>query len=557
MITPPAAVAPPSRMAWVILGLILLSFLLSGLAGVNRQTDIDKLDTGRYLNAALDIRDHGGALTFPRQCLRFEYREDVQQPLFHLLLAPLSGRDLAFFVRAKLLTLLTGLAALVALFLAARRAALNDGASPGDAERADAVALLACLLLSLSPDFLDHATFPACEPLFILWLVLAWSFGLRWLRDEDSGWAAGVAVGLAYLTKGSGLLLLPLFILGALWKRFRLKTPMRPWGFVAAFVLVTSPLLLRNVIGYGNPFHDPNSSWMWVDRWEDSYAVASGVLPTPTPWNYVQSHSIADMAGRAFNGCCGVIGTLIGKTLALGTVSVMGAVLGGLVLALAAVGLISDRDRLRRGWTAAALALFLIPTLWYFPVVPGSRFVLAFAPLLMICAALGAVQLLDAIPLRAKGAPAKRLAGLTAAVCLVVIVVRLAGPDLWRNPAESTRLDPGFVELRTWLESHIPEGGAYAHGPSHGYTFTWSSSHRIRALTLPLVADAAGLDRWMREQKLMYLVLDGETLKRRGYLFGVPDFKPGATFQLRIPPGWKVAWRVDQPGGAIVLKTPD
>lgn len=562
MTVQPAPAAPRSRTAWILSGLILLYFLLSGLMNVNRQTNIDKLDTGRYLNAALAVSDNGGVLTFPMQCVRFEYREDVQQPLYHLLLAPFAGRDLGFFVRAKLLTLLTGIAALVVLFLVARRTT-DGGRETEDREEpaewglqpADAVALLACLFLALSCDFLDHSTFPACEPLFMVWLILAWGFGLRWLKGEGGGWAAGAFAGLAYLTKGSGLFLLPLFVLGALWKRFRLKTPARLWGVLIAFLLVASPLILRNILGYGSPLHDPYSACLWLDRWEDWDAVTTGVMPRPTLWSYLHTHSAGDIVGRVFAGCSGVIGTLAGKTLALGTVSIAGVVLGGLLLALAVVGLATDRDRLRRGWTTLMLAIFLVPTVWFFPVVPGSRFVLILAPILVLYAALGATPLLRSGLTRLKQSPDKWIARLLAGVCAVLIILRLATPDLWRNPAESMRLDPGFVELRAWLESHLPEGGAYAHGPSHGYNFSWNSPRRIRATALPPLRDAAELDSWMREQKLRYLVLDRETLQRRGYLFGVPDFRPGATTQLRIPPGWKVAWRVEQPGGAIVLGT--
>ena len=565
----PAPTAPPSRTAWILFGLILLYFLLSGLMNVNRQTNIDKLDTGRYLNAALAINDSGGVLTFPMQCIRFEYREDVQQPLYHLLLAPFAGRDLGFFVRAKLLTLLTGIAALVVLFMLARQTAdrgplVRDGApsetgdrgnpSPWGIQPADATALLACLFLALSCDFLDHSTFPACEPLFMVWLVLAWGFGLRWLKGEGGGWAAGAFAGLAYLTKGSGLFLLPIFIAGALWKRYRLKTPARLWGVLIAFLLVASPLILRNTLGYGSPLHDPYSACLWLDRWEDWDAVTSGIMPRPGLWSYLHTHSAGDIAGRIFAGCLGVFATLAGKTLALGTVSVAGVVFGGLLLALAVVGLAADRDRLRRGWTALMLAVFLVPTVWFFPVVPGSRFVLILAPILVLFAALGAMPLLRSGLARLRRSPEKWIAGLVAGACAVLIVCRLATPDLWRDPAQSMRLDPGFVELRTWLESRLPESGAYAHGPSHGYNFSWNSPRRIRATALPPLRDGVELDSWMREQKLRYLVLDRETLQRRGYLFGVPDFRPGATTPLRIPRGWKVAWRVEQPGGAIVLE---
>jgi len=290
-----------SRAAWAVMGMILLFFLLAGLAGVNRQTDIDKLDTGRYLNVALGIRENGGILTFPWQCVTLRYREDVQQPLFHLLLAPAAGRELGFFVRAKLVTLLTGLAALVACFVVGRRMA--GGSDPASGEPA---AVVACLLLALSPDFLDHATFPACEPLFIAWLLLAWGAGLRWLKGETRGWSAGVFAGLAYMTKGTGLLLPPLFLLGALWKRLGRKAPARVHGFLIAFALVASPILARNVAGFGNPFHDPNSACLWVDRWEDAEeAMAAGARPAL--WSYLRGHSAADIARRVAAGGAGVV----------------------------------------------------------------------------------------------------------------------------------------------------------------------------------------------------------------------------------------------------------
>jgi 4-amino-4-deoxy-L-arabinose transferase-like glycosyltransferase len=561
MTQPPAMAAPPSmprrRLGWVLFGGVLLYYVLSALANINRQTDIDKLDTGRYLNAALSIQENGGVWTFPLQCLRFEYREDVQQPLYHLLLAPFAARELGFFVRAKFLTLLTGIAALVALFVVARRGEERGEPSADNGERMEVAALLACFTLALSPDFVDHSTFPACEPLFMVWLVLAWGYGLRWMRGEGGGWAAGAFAGLAYLTKGSGLFLLPLFVLGALWKRYQLKRPARLWGFLAAFVIVASPLILRNALGYGSPLHDPYSACLWLDRWEDWYAVSSGALPRPTLWSYLQSHTAGEVAARLFAGVCGVIGTLAGKTLALGSVSVIGKVLGGAVLALAAVGIATDGDRLRRGWTALTLAVFLLPAVWFFPVVPGSRFLLIVAPILVFYAAATATRLAGSALARLRRAPEGVVATALGVLCAALIVARLASPDLWRNPAESMRLDAGFVELRAWLEARLPEGGAYAHGPSHRYGFSWNSARRIRALDLPPLRDGVELTGWMRDQKLRYLVLDRDVLQRRGRLFGVAEFQAGGTTALRIPAGWRIAGRVNGPGGAIVLAAPD
>jgi uncharacterized membrane protein YdjX (TVP38/TMEM64 family) len=99
--------------------------------------------------------------------------------------------------------------------------------------------LVAAVLAALHPFFIGGVTDIRTEPLFMMLLVAATWFALR--RDFA---LAGLLLGLATLTRPTGLLCIPLFALFA-WRRAHVV--------LLAAALTLSPWVARNVVRFGEP----------------------------------------------------------------------------------------------------------------------------------------------------------------------------------------------------------------------------------------------------------------------------------------------------------------
>jgi 4-amino-4-deoxy-L-arabinose transferase-like glycosyltransferase len=89
--------------------------------------------------------------------------------------------------------------------------------------------------------------------------------------EQSRFWAfAGASAGLAYLTKGSGLLLLLAYALTVVRSTPKLVLTPRFWLFPLAFVLVAAPLLAYNWQVFGSPIFNYNTAHViWLNYTEE------------------------------------------------------------------------------------------------------------------------------------------------------------------------------------------------------------------------------------------------------------------------------------------------
>lgn len=72
--------------------LMCLTFFFLGIYGVNNADKPDWGDTPHYLECALIIKEHGGILNFVNLCLSGQYKIEIFQPLYLLVLSPFASR---------------------------------------------------------------------------------------------------------------------------------------------------------------------------------------------------------------------------------------------------------------------------------------------------------------------------------------------------------------------------------------------------------------------------------------------------------------------------------
>ena len=143
-------------------------------------------------------------------------------PLYIALLSVLPVDRLQGLGWAKLLTLGIGAAGVVVCGLVGRRL---FGAAAG---------VLAAALLACNTAWLTQGTTVCCEPLFAIWVLLAWAFMVRYVRTGRGGAWIGLFIGLAYMTKANGLFLLPAALGAFAWReRRRLWRSREAWAALA------------------------------------------------------------------------------------------------------------------------------------------------------------------------------------------------------------------------------------------------------------------------------------------------------------------------------------
>src|SRR5262249_1933531 len=149
-------------------------------------------------------------------CLQGQYKIVVQHPLYPLVLSTFASRDLSFFPRAKILSLGTGLLVVIITFLITKDLF------------GMIIASLASVLLIFNLMFLTASSHVACETLLILFMLLSWYFMVKGVENHRYWVGAGLTAGLAYLTKGTGLFAVPIFIVSNVLI-FRLTAARNKW----------------------------------------------------------------------------------------------------------------------------------------------------------------------------------------------------------------------------------------------------------------------------------------------------------------------------------------
>ena len=374
-----ATAVPSGRLQALLLGAAgIVAYLL--IAGRFAALHINERvnDTAAFLNHAREVRNAGGPVGLIQRLYSGDYAEANQHPLFIGLLSVSPTLE-----QGKRLTIAIGLLALITFgWLAAQRFGGLVGA-------------VLVALLATNFAFVHESTLVTCEPLLILFCGLIW-FCLDSKRTGTGDWrqaaVAGGLLGLVYLTKGTG----PLILLGVvLWMLTRSKSESSSGGreryrhllvtmvvLLASFTVVASPLLVRNLRRYGTPFYNVNSHLMFQDSFADPKRLAKAESLGEAARRYLREHSLADLSRRELSGIVWQ-SFIVVRSLGPTPLDDSRILLGGLLLGLAVFSTFVER-RASGSLLGIWLALSVIVFGWYVPIAAGERFVVPLlAPVLM------------------------------------------------------------------------------------------------------------------------------------------------------------------------------
>jgi hypothetical protein len=549
----------------LLLSLILGRFLIAGQAKVLFNTISSDGDESAYLALGLALLEEG------------QVTDGVRPPLYPLLLAPLAERDWAYFTRAKMMTLGLGALTVLVTFLVTR-ALFNVETG-----------LLAAFLLAANREFHLRASTVYADTLLVLFFVAAWYFLIKSFEQRRFAYLAGFFVGLAYLTKGTGTLLLVAWGLVAVFHyRGRIFRQKQLLLVPLVFLVTVSPLLIYNLAVFGRPFYNfATSHVMWMDRWAESQVADPANLPTLT--SYLQTHSLTDMAERLRFGVTR-LNPVLARTLIPSRQLSPGWLGPGLVVVT--LMLAGWFVAFRRKWVAAyyrenrliiqMAVLLFIPfyffSAWYARVLMESRFLIPIlGPFYVLLAAM-VITLVQGLggwlasrreDDGAAGAAVIYRALFYVGVGLVLAwsiwwLITTARVDEWSlavNPFVSDREANSASEtVLAWFERDFPAQSGEARiifGPSKSLPL-WKFPQRFSFERTPVDVNTwPALRDYVAAVSPDYLVIDSDTARRRrDSLSEHFSYRPeGVEFE-HIPPGWHLVhlhgegpyvWAVFQP----------
>jgi hypothetical protein len=477
-------------------------------------------------------------LTLGLKIRHFEALSDgYHHPLLPALVAPFAERDLRYFAKAKLLNVVIGAAAFWIVAWVGWRLV-----GPGPTWLA---------LAALSPGLSNKSAEFTAEPLLLLLIVLTFYWLVQGF-DQPWAWAvAGACAGLAYLTKGSALLLLIAYAASVLRIAPKWIGHLRIWYFPAAFLLVSSPLLLYNWQLYGWPFFNYNTAHViWLDSTEEQMVMFETAPPTMR--SYIASHSVQDIARR----------WLTGMVKVRGVEWVWPFLLIFLVLPKSWLGYFGAFPAKRTMISVATTLVltFYLPFAWSAVIQRGIRFLLPIFPIIFLLLAdmviFYSLRLAHGLwPPHTRARLASVAMGGLLAILSVTWFVQLAWRDL-QLPLAIDFEDQATAEVYHRLDTPAFDGKRVLFGPSHTFTGTWLFRHDVAFPIIPPGLSATEFLPWLQRQEIDYLLANKELLQRRRET--LRDYlaysKAEGVQVLRIEPGWEVMYRGSPPAKFALIR---
>lgn len=355
-------------------------------------------DQQSFLTQAHRVQESGGPSVLIQQLYRGTYQEANQHPMYVALLSFFPDYE-----TGKRLSAIFGICALLIFSVGIAR---HYGNLTGG---------LTGLLISLNAAYCHLTGRVVCEGLLLFFIACLWLLVLKLpdLKQTRIPYlhltAMGLILGLAWLTKGTTLLIMLGLVIwfcsyGVNWKLLfsRLsgdsnrettesKTEQScpttvPLKVIlvslcllfVSFTLVASPLLVRNTRLYGSPTFNANSYLMFQDEFTEPHALIQKGSLGEAAQAYLQTHSAAEIIKREIKGLLWQVFIFL-RSLGPLPFEEGRLFFGILALPFLLIGLISESHSARRLYLIWML-LFWLAFAWYLPIAAGERFLV---PLLL------------------------------------------------------------------------------------------------------------------------------------------------------------------------------
>jgi hypothetical protein len=476
-------------------------------------------------------------LTLGLKIRHFEALSDgYHHPLLPALVAPFAEKDLIYFAKAKLVNVAIG--------------ALTFWVIAWVGWRLIGPAPTFLALVAIAPGLSNKSAEFTAEPLLLMLVVLTFYYLVRGF-EHSRFWAfAGAAAGLAYLTKGSGLLLLLAYALTVFRSTPKLILTPRFWLFPLVFVLVAAPLLAYNWQVFGSPVFNYNTAHViWLDYTEEQMIMFDKGLPTL--FSYLATHRLADILHRFLRGLVRVRGVEWVWPFLVVFVFIPKRWLAYFQILPAKQPMVT---------VASSLVLtFYLAFSWSAVVQRGIRYLLPIFPIIFLMLADFLIFYVARLIHRwwlPRPAHLTRIAmcGLLL-VLSVVWAVQVSGRD-FQAPLAINFEDQATAEVYRLLDTPAFDGKQVLFGPSHEFTGTWLFQHNVTFPIIPPGLAATEFSAWLRRAGIDYILANREMIRRRRHSVGeYLAYGPGEGVQvLRLEPEWEVVYQGQPPSRFVLIR---
>lgn len=501
-----------------IIILLIFNFVFLAVNGINMILNPQWFDTTGYLGEANFISHHGGIINFLNLCITGTYKQANQHPLYILLLTPFASINISFFIVAKIISAIVGLIMLSVLFVLGNRMYGN------------LIASITVFALLLNGVFLVWTSGVACESLLMLVSLLCIYFVMEGFKNNKYWVYAGIFAGLSYLAKGTGILLLPGFVLATviMYKLSIFKNKYF-WLFFVLFALVASPLIIRNIIVYKTPFYNVNNSiiTMGQDKINKDVYVTFDLKDGVANWKYEKNETgvndkttsenprlkfflnILNHPQKILDGARAFIDTW-NMNWAQKLPSKLPRAVTLLLVLFFITGIVREKN-------TGGKIYFLFTILVFFGALftmPIDRYFLPLIPFIWIYIALGIFTFLDIIN---KGFIQKRYRfdivsyiPLFLTLCLILYAGFIITKKDLKNPLHSVEYSESRTDILSWLRTNLKKGDLYTMGPNFNWQLekgTWILPPRID------YGDFSRFQTFVKEHHVSYIIVDLNTLK--------------------------------------------
>jgi hypothetical protein len=396
------------------------TYVVLAIIYLPRQIPPENNDQEMYLALATEIQQKGGTVGCLRELFSGRFAEANRHPFYPVLLSYVPTYEGG----KRLSAVLGGITLLTLTYLTARK--WNEF-----------VAGICSVLIATNAAYLFVSTLVACEILVVLSSGLVWLWCLPSRHVDVDGptdlvvanRAAifGATFGLMYLIKAHAVLLVGGLLL---WLPLRFRSSMakpRRWflagiPFAVAFLVVASPLLVRNVVRFGQPLFNVNGHLLFVDQFVDPVALAESKTVRQAAEEYLRSHTIGQMLSREIKGLAWEAFIIV-RSLGPAPWDDGRVLFGAVISLLCLLGMIVEpggRTDLVIVW-GIVLWLFFA---WYVPIAAGERFILPILTPVLTYAAIGMLRLIRlAMPNIPQGALVSGIIAASAIWCVATVLL--------------------------------------------------------------------------------------------------------------------------------------
>lgn len=530
----------------IIVFLLAFNFILLGIDGINKASDPESWDTTAYLGEANFIKNHGGLTNFISLCFSGKYKQANQHPLYILLITPFSSTMISFFTTAKIISLCIGFVFLVVLYLLLSK------------KYGDLAAAFVVLAFIMNLLFIEWTTIVACESLLMLFSFLCMYFIMEGFIKNKYWIYAGIFGGLAYLTKGTSIILIPGFLLSTLFVcKLKIFKNKYFWIFFILFGAVSAPLLIRNSVVYQNPFFNVNNYIITygIDNLDEYRYVTFSPDEGATLWkfeseiNNPQSNSsdkpfeLLSLVKRIIAGVGPELDAFIHSFNIFRKFGIPNWMFGLITLPFFLFGFLSEKNHGGRIYFISTSLLFFI-LLSFNPI---DRYFLPLVPFIWIYIVYGFFVSLDIFSREMISQNYKLKIIDSVPYVFIAFLALYAAFNLVKKPLDNPLNSVSYSENRytilNWLRTNLKENEKYTLGPN----FNWQLNTGIWILP-PQNARVKNFQKFrsfIRKHNVSYVIIssenigDKEELLKDNYMFD----KDAGLIEKKNEEGWKLVFK--------------